>query len=200
MSIRKGIAPAHPDCSRTTKLSLQSTLKLPREGGLVGIVKINKTSNAKERCDESANHHKARASRRPSVLPRREHAENIVVFVYRLTKVPSLLGIPPVGVGVTKLSLDSRGIDIAAILRIALKLVICRSDGVIWATATNHLGVFGCRHLRGLGVFLVKSLLVRVMLWVKASSLNNGCSAGSHEAVAQGRCAQNSLREHLGKC
>ena len=116
MSIRKGIAPTHPDCTRATKLSLQSTLKLPREGGLVGIVEIDNTSNAKERCDESANHDQAWTGRSPSVLPRRKHAENIVVFVYRFTKVSSLLGIPPVGVGITELSLDSRGVDVAAIL------------------------------------------------------------------------------------
>jgi hypothetical protein len=40
-----------------------------------------------------------------------------VVFVHRLAKVAPLLLVPPVGVGIAKLALDARGVDVAAVLR-----------------------------------------------------------------------------------
>ncbi len=46
----------------------------------------------------------------------REHAQDIVVFMDRFSKVPSLLLVPPVGVGVAELAGDGWGVDVAAIL------------------------------------------------------------------------------------
>ena len=49
------------------------------------------------------------------ILFRGKHAKNIVVFVYRLAVVAAFLLVPPVGVGITELARDCRGIDVAAI-------------------------------------------------------------------------------------
>jgi hypothetical protein len=46
----------------------------------------------------------------------REQTENIVVLVYRLAKVSSLLLVPPVGIGIAKLSGHSGRVYVAAIL------------------------------------------------------------------------------------
>jgi hypothetical protein len=40
-----------------------------------------------------------------------------VILVYRLAKVPSLLLVPPVGMGVAELALDAGRVDVAAVLR-----------------------------------------------------------------------------------
>jgi hypothetical protein len=40
-----------------------------------------------------------------------------VVLVHRLAKVPPLLLVPPVGVGIAELALDARRVDVAAVLR-----------------------------------------------------------------------------------
>lgn len=48
-----------------------------------------------------------------------EHAEEVVVFVDRLSVVPPLLLVPPVGVRVAELPLDARRVDVAAVLVMA---------------------------------------------------------------------------------
>lgn len=51
-----------------------------------------------------------------SVLLWGEYAQDIVVFVNRFSKVPSLLLIPPVGVGVAQMAGYGWGVDVAAVL------------------------------------------------------------------------------------
>ena len=51
------------------------------------------------------------------VAVRRKHAEDIIVFMDGFPVVPSLLLIPPIGVGVTELARYCWGVDVAAILR-----------------------------------------------------------------------------------
>lgn len=99
-----------------TKLLLQSTFEFAGVCGLVGIVEVDESGDTEEGSDKGANHDEAGARRGPGVLPGRKDAEHIVVLVDGLTKVSSLLGIPPLGVGITVLSLDARGVDVAAVL------------------------------------------------------------------------------------
>ena len=51
-----------------------------------------------------------------SILVRREHAVNVIVLVDRFTVVAAFLLVPPVGVGITELTLFRRRIDISTIL------------------------------------------------------------------------------------
>ncbi len=51
-----------------------------------------------------------------SVLFGGENAEDIVVFVDGFSEVPSLLLVPPVGVGVAEMAGYGRGVDVAAVL------------------------------------------------------------------------------------
>ena len=49
------------------------------------------------------------------VLLWRKHAKNIIVFMYRLTVIAPFLLIPPVGVGISELTGDPGGVDIAPV-------------------------------------------------------------------------------------
>ena len=50
------------------------------------------------------------------VLVGTEHAQNIVIFMHWLIEVFPLLLVPPIAVGISKLTLLPRRIDVAAIL------------------------------------------------------------------------------------
>lgn len=51
------------------------------------------------------------------VLLRAENAQDIIVFMNRLSKVTSLLLIPPLGIGVAELALDSGRVGVVSVLR-----------------------------------------------------------------------------------
>ena len=50
------------------------------------------------------------------VFFRREHAQNIVIFVYWLAKVTTFLFVPPVAMRIAELTFDTRRVDVATIL------------------------------------------------------------------------------------
>ena len=49
------------------------------------------------------------------VLLWRKHAKNIIVFMYRLTVIAPFLLVPPVGVGISELTGDPGGVDVAPV-------------------------------------------------------------------------------------
>jgi hypothetical protein len=51
------------------------------------------------------------------ILFRREHAQNVVIFMDRFTIVTSFLFVPPIAVGVAKLALHAGWVDVASILQ-----------------------------------------------------------------------------------
>lgn len=157
-----GAAIAYPNGSRATQLPFQATLKLARESRLVGIVEVHDTSNTEERGNESADHHEAGAGRCPGILPRRKDTEDIVVLVDWFTKVSSLLRVPPVAIRVAELSLDSRGVDVAAVLGNHVD-VSCAVGTLPRMARTNHSRIFSLGHLRSLGILLIESFLVCVL-------------------------------------
>lgn len=67
--------------------------------------------------DEAANLKDSDARSGVSVLKWSEHSQDIVVLVKWLAVVTTLLLIPPVGVWIAELALNSRWVDIAAVLR-----------------------------------------------------------------------------------
>lgn len=52
-----------------------------------------------------------------SVLLRAENSQDIIVFVNRLSKVTSLLLIPPLGIGVAELAFDSGRVGVVSVLQ-----------------------------------------------------------------------------------
>lgn len=107
----------YPHSSGATQFALQTTFKLSRKRNGIGVVEIDKASDTEEDGKEGADHDQTRAGGGPGVLPRREDAQQIVVLVNGLAKVSALLRVPPVGAGITELALDSRRVDVAAVLR-----------------------------------------------------------------------------------
>lgn len=107
----------YPNSSRTAQFLQQTVLELTRIRDLVGVRELDAVAETEEGNDEGANLGKTLAGRDPSVFVRRKHAQEIVVLVHGLAKVATLLGVPPLGVGIAKLALDARGVDVAAVLR-----------------------------------------------------------------------------------
>lgn len=107
----------YPHSSGATQLSLQTILKLSGVSNHIGVVEVHDAGDAEEDSNEGANHDQAGAGGGPGVLPGGEDAQQIVILVDGLAKVSSLLGIPPVAVGVTELSLDCGRVDVATVLR-----------------------------------------------------------------------------------
>ena len=50
------------------------------------------------------------------ILPEREHSHDIIVLMNRFTEIAPLLLVPPVGIRIPELSLDSWRIEVAAVL------------------------------------------------------------------------------------
>lgn len=107
--------------SRAAQLSLQAILKLSGEGNSVRVVEIHSSWNSKENGDECSNHDQTGSCSSPRIVPWREDTQRIVILVNRLTKVSSLLRVPPGGIGVAELSLNLRWVDVASILQPAVR-------------------------------------------------------------------------------
>ncbi len=63
-----------------------------------------------------------------------------MVFVDWLAKVPPFLFIPPVGMGIAKLTLDTRRVDVAAVLRGFISPRYLLDHGLV---RTYHVGILG---------------------------------------------------------
>ncbi len=50
------------------------------------------------------------------VVFQRENTQDLIVFMYRFAKVPSLLLVVPIAIGIAVLSLDRRGVDVVVVL------------------------------------------------------------------------------------
>lgn len=106
-----------PDTTSSAQLPLQAALKLPRVADPVGVRQLYSVAHTEEDGHECANLRQSLAGGNPCVLIRGEHAHDIVVLVHRLAKVPPLLLVPPVGMGIAELALDAGRVDVAAVLR-----------------------------------------------------------------------------------
>ncbi len=110
-----------------------------------------------------------------------------MILVHRLAKVPSLLLVPPVGMGVAELALDAGRVDVAAVLR---EIVSPPTVGSFACSSTHHLGIL-LRSERGIirvGIFLFDSALADYGLGEEGSLLDNGESArGGERNRAEGR-------------
>lgn len=109
---------AHPQCTRTSKLFLQTTLERPRCTRPVRICRVDSKAESTNTAQEEGPHGHAHLSSHDIVLFQREHAHDIFIFVDWFTEIPSLLLVGPVAVGVSILSLDSWRVDIATVLHI----------------------------------------------------------------------------------
>lgn len=117
----------------------------------------------------------------------------------RLTKVSSLLRVPPVGIGVAELSLDLGRVDIASILQPAVRFLefFARAALKLRSNITNHARVLGLARSHRIGVLFVNHFLVGELGWQKASSLDRRESSAGSQSVAQSRSSHKSLQEHL---
>jgi hypothetical protein len=106
----------YPHGAGPTKLSLQTILELSGICDPVWVVEVYQAGNTQNGGNEGANHDETGPGGSPGVVPRREDTEDVVVFMDSLSKIPSLLRVPPVGMGITVLALDGWGVDIASVL------------------------------------------------------------------------------------
>lgn len=106
----------YPRCTCAPELSLQSVLKLAREGRPVGISRLDDVADAQEGGDEGRDLDQALARADPGVLVRREDAQLVIVLVAGFAVVSPILLVPPVAVRVAELSLDWGGLNVASVL------------------------------------------------------------------------------------
>lgn len=102
--------------TRTSQLLLQSIGEGSWNTWLVWVVEAYDTAETQECSDEAAQVEQALARGDMSVLFRTEYTQDIIILVDRLSKVASFLLIPPVTVGVSELTLHTRGIRVNAAL------------------------------------------------------------------------------------
>lgn len=126
----------YPDCPVTSQLLVQPARKLPWCTRLIGICEGDGEKQPGDCRDECGHHDCALAWCRPCVLFWREDAQNVIVLVARLAKVALLLLVPPVGIGISELSLLKRRVDIATVLR-----VVSQWPGNCSARGTYHARV-----------------------------------------------------------
>mgnify|MGYP006976746385 CR=1 FL=1 len=119
-----------------------------------------------------------------------------------LAKVPPLLLVPPVGMGVAELALDAGRVDVAAVLReiVSSGCSAARSQN----TSTHHVGVLLVCESRivGVGVLLVDLAPADHGLGQECSLLDQRETPrrGEHRR-AQGRHRPHeSARQHLHRC
>ena len=73
------------------------------------------------------------------ILMGRKHAKDIIVFMYRLTVIAPFLLIPPVGVGISELAGDPRGVDVATV-HVGIVDVFLGEVAYLWAVGEGFDG------------------------------------------------------------
>lgn len=106
----------YPHRTGTSELAFETTLKLARIRLNIRVCHLDADQYTQKGNNECAEHDGTLARSRPCVLVGREHAVEVEVLVDRLAKVPPLLLVPPVSVGVAELTLDRERVDISAVL------------------------------------------------------------------------------------
>lgn len=176
---------------RAAELSLQTTFEFSGVSGLIGVVEVDQAADSTESSNESSNHGEARTGCCPGVFVRREHAEHIVVFVDGFTEVSTLLGIPPVGVGVAELTLNSGRVNVTTVLYNRKMLAFSfepqprMSRCFVVLSVTHHAGVFSSAELRRAGILFLQNLLIGIVGREEATALHNWCLSRSSEGIAQ---------------
>lgn len=84
---------------------------------------MNDSHKTEDSGDEAADLEDSDAWSGVGVLEWGEHSQNIVVFMKWLAVVTTLLLVPPVGVWIAELALNSRWVDIAAVLRNIVRIL-----------------------------------------------------------------------------
>jgi len=111
-----GVLVIYPQCPRSTKLPVESAFEFAGKRRFVRVGNLDHAHDPSKDQYDSQYLNGAFARLDPRVLVRREHAQHVVVLVHRFAKISALLLVPPVGVWIAKLPLDSWGIDVAAVL------------------------------------------------------------------------------------
>lgn len=106
----------YPFCTRSTKLPLQTTFVLLWIRRLVGQGCLDKEVRAYYEREEGGPADKSLARLHVRILVGAEDAQQVIVLVHGLAKVPPFLLVPPVGVRVAELPLDERWVDVASVL------------------------------------------------------------------------------------
>jgi hypothetical protein len=190
----------YPDSTRATQFNLQATLKLSRVRRLVRVGQLDRKANAQEDHDECANLHETLAWLDPSVLVRAKHSHNIVILVDRLAIVPPLLLVPPVGVRVSELTLDARGVLVATVLcdnlsvnRLSIPIPIPLLD----IKRAYHARVLGFGKVRIRRVFLIDNALAGHGVGKKCSVLDHREPSRYERSLSQGGDPGDPVGEHL---
>ncbi|KAI1820149.1 hypothetical protein F4861DRAFT_533901 [Xylaria intraflava] len=172
------VAVTHSYGTTATKLALEAALKFSGKGWLVGIYPADDPAYSQKERNECANLRKRCFGVDPGVLMRTEYSKRVIVLVDEFAKVPALLLVPPVSMGIAKLSRDRWWVDVA----------------------TVHARVLGIAKRRVGRVFLVEDLFGGGVEIVgkDGSLLNKGQSSrGCHGCRTQDRSPGNSWIEHL---
>lgn len=140
----------YPRGARAAQLPLQASLEFTRIRRPVWIFHIDDSADPQKNGDEGANHDQTRTSLGPCVVVRGEDSENIVILVDGLAKVSSLLGVPPVGIWISVLALDTGRINVAAILYFTEQLAIQPSS--IAVSSDNWHKILSVVVMRGISL------------------------------------------------
>ena len=116
--------------TRTSQLFLHPVWKSPRSSGLVWVGEAHKTAETQEGCYKATQVEESLAGSDVGVLLRTEDAQNIVILVDRLAKVPPLLLVPPLMGRVSELALLTGRVRVLAILW---------GHGVNWRSTINEV-------------------------------------------------------------
>jgi hypothetical protein len=99
-----------------SELLLQTVGESPRNGRLVRVEEAHSPTEPEECHDESTKLQQTFASSHMGILLRTENSQDFILLVNWLAEIPPLLLVPPVGIGVSELALDSGRVLVAAIL------------------------------------------------------------------------------------
>lgn len=101
---------------RASKFLLQSIGEGSRDRRLVGVVVAHDSAEAEEGCDKASEMEQCLARGGVGVFLWTENTKNFVFLVNRLTKVPSLLLIPPAAIRVSVLTLHTGRVLVVVVL------------------------------------------------------------------------------------
>lgn len=108
---------AYSDSPCTTKFSVKTTFKLSWHGRLIRIYHICKPTHRQQGSNETPYLKNSDRRSRMCVLLRTKYAQYIIVFMDGFPVVTPLLFVPPVSIGIAKLPLDWRWVNVAAVLK-----------------------------------------------------------------------------------
>lgn len=106
--------------TRASQFLLHSIREGSRDCWPVRIVEFDSSDDAQEARHKDSKVEESLARTGMGVLLRTEDTQDIVVFMDRFSKVPPLLFIPPVAVGISELTLHTGRVGVVTILEVSI--------------------------------------------------------------------------------